>query len=114
MAQPRPDTEIERILVVAAHPDDADFGLAGTMATWVDAGIEVTLLCVTHGEQGARPDADITTIPALREAEQQAACAAYGVSDVRWLAGFRDGWVEPTFERRSAARNPWCGARSCG
>ena len=98
MAQPRPDTEIERILVVAAHPDDADFGLAGTMAPWVDAGIEVTLLCVTHGEQGARPDADITTIPALREAEQEAACAAYGVSDVRWLAGFRDGWVEPTFE----------------
>ena len=98
MAQPRPDTEIERILVVAAHPDDADFGLAGTMARWVDAGIEVTLLCVTHGEQGARPDADITTIPALREAEQEAACAAYGVTDVRWVEGHRDGWLEPTFE----------------
>jgi LmbE family N-acetylglucosaminyl deacetylase len=98
MAAPRPDTEIERILVVAAHPDDADFGLAGTLATWTDAGLAVTLLCVTHGEQGARPDADISTIPALREREQRAASAQVGVTDVRWLEGYRDGWVMPTFE----------------
>lgn len=102
MADPRPDSEIERVLVVAAHPDDADFGAAGTIATWARSGIEVTLLCVTHGEQGARPDADITTIPTLREAEQRAASGELGVSDVRWLEGFRDGWVEPTFELQRA------------
>ena len=60
MPTPKPDSEIERALVVAAHPDDADFGAAGTMALWVEAGVEVTILCLTHGEQGARPDADIT------------------------------------------------------
>ncbi|MBP6997553.1 MAG: PIG-L family deacetylase [Phycicoccus sp.] len=98
MSTPRPDTEIERALVVAAHPDDADFGAAGTIAGWTQAGIDVTLLVLTHGEQGARPDADITTIPALREAEQRAASAQVGVSDVRFLEGFRDGWLEPTFE----------------
>lgn len=95
VAIPRPDTDIERILVVAAHPDDADFGAAGTLTQWVRAGIEVTLLCVTHGEQGARPDADIAAIPALREREQQAASAELGVTDVRWLTGIRDGWVTP-------------------
>ncbi len=98
MATPRPDTDIDRILVVAAHPDDADFGAAGTIAGWTDAGIEVTLLLVTHGEQGARPDADIRAIPALRAGEQRAASAEVGVHDVRWVEGQRDGWVEPTFE----------------
>ncbi len=98
MAQPRPDSAVERILVVAAHPDDADFGAAGTIAGWRAAGIEVTLLCITHGEQGALADADITAIPALREAEQTAASAALGVTDVRFLDGHRDGWVEPSFD----------------
>lgn len=102
MAAPRPDTEIERILVIAAHPDDADFGAAGTIAGWARSGIAVTLLCVTHGEQGARPDADISAIPALREGEQRAASGELGVTDVRWLEGFRDGWVEPSFELQRA------------
>ncbi len=96
MAAPRPDTEIERVLVVAAHPDDADFGAAGTIAGWVDAGLSVTLVCLTHGEQGARPDADISTIPAIREQEQRAASACLGVTDVRWVEGYRDGWLAPT------------------
>jgi len=96
MATPRPDHGIERILAVMAHPDDADFGAGGTLATWTRAGIDVTLLCLTRGEQGARPDADIAAIPALREAEQRAAGAALGVHDVRFLDGVRDGWVAPT------------------
>ncbi len=96
--RPRPDSDIERALVVTAHPDDADFGAAGTIAGWIDAGIGVTLLCLTHGEQGARPEADIRAIPALREAEQRAASAELGLTDVRFLAGHRDGWLEPTFD----------------
>ncbi len=95
---PRPDSEIERALVVAAHPDDADFGAAGTIAGWVRAGIEVTLLSLTHGEQGARPDADIEQLAGLREQEQQAASAELGITDVRFLDGYRDGWVEPSFD----------------
>ena len=54
--RPRPDSEIERALVVTAHPDDADYGAAGTIAGWIDAGIEVTLLLCTRGEQGGFDD----------------------------------------------------------
>ena len=51
-AQPLPDDEIERILVVTAHPDDVDFGSAGTIATWTDAGIEVVYCICTDGDAG--------------------------------------------------------------
>jgi LmbE family N-acetylglucosaminyl deacetylase len=96
--QPRPDSEVERALVVVAHPDDADFGAAGTIATWTDAGIEVTLLLCTRGEQGGFDDTPRDQIPALREAEQRAASAVVGVSDVRFLEGHSDGWLEPDWE----------------
>ncbi len=42
----------ERILVVCAHPDDVDFGVAGSVATWVKAGIEVGYCIVTDGDAG--------------------------------------------------------------
>ena len=48
------DDGVERILVVVAHPDDIDFGTAGSVAVWTDAGIEVTLL---HGHRAATPAA---------------------------------------------------------
>jgi LmbE family N-acetylglucosaminyl deacetylase len=35
------DDDIERILVVMAHPDDVEFGAAGSVAHWTDMGIEV-------------------------------------------------------------------------
>jgi LmbE family N-acetylglucosaminyl deacetylase len=96
MASPRPDSDIERVLVVMAHPDDCDFSSAGTIAAWTQAGIAVTLLCLTRGEQGAQPDADIASIPARREAEQRAASAELGVKDVRFLDGHPDGGLAPT------------------
>lgn len=94
----KPNSDVQRVLVVAAHPDDADFGVSGSIAQWCRAGIEVTLLCVTRGEQGAPADADLSAVPALREAEQRAASAELGCTDVRFLEGFRDGWVEPSFD----------------
>lgn len=96
MAHPLDDAEVERVLAVMAHPDDCDFSSAGTIAGWTDAGIEVTLLCLTYGEQGARPDADISKIPALREIEQRAASAEIGITDVRFLDGHPDGGLAPT------------------
>ncbi|MGL5824165.1 MAG: PIG-L deacetylase family protein [Nocardioides sp.] len=87
-----------RVLVVMAHPDDCDFTAAGTIAGWTSAGIDVTLLCLTRGEQGAQPDADITAIPALREQEQRAASAEIGISDVRFLDGYPDGGLTPSPE----------------
>ena len=96
--QPRPDSEIERALVVTAHPDDADYGSAGTLAGWTDAGIEVTLLLCTRGEQGGFDDTPREQMPAIREAEQRAASAVVGVQDVRFLDGHFDGWLEPGWQ----------------
>jgi LmbE family N-acetylglucosaminyl deacetylase len=102
---PKADHEIERALVVGAHPDDIDFGCAGTVATWVDAGVEVTYLLVTRGDQGGFDDTPREQMAALREAEQRAAAKVVGVTDVRFLDGYRDGWVEPTRElERDIAR----------
>ncbi|GAB3676806.1 PIG-L deacetylase family protein [Angustibacter aerolatus] len=95
---PIPDSEVERVLVVAAHPDDIDFGASGTVATWVDAGVEVTYLLCTSGDQGGFDDTPREEMPALRQAEQRAAAKAVGVTDVRFLEGYRDGWLEPSWE----------------
>ncbi len=99
---PLPDTEIERVLAVAAHPDDLDFGAAGTTATFTGGGIEVTYLLCTYGDQGGFDDTPREAMPAIRAAEQKAAAAEVGVSDVRFLEGFKDGWLEPTFELQHA------------
>ncbi len=90
---------VERALVVVAHPDDVDFGAAGTIATWVEAGIAVTYCLVTDGDAGGFDDTPRAQMPALRRAEQVAAGAVLGVSDVRFL-GYPDGRVYPTHELR--------------
>jgi LmbE family N-acetylglucosaminyl deacetylase len=93
-----PDSDVQRVLAVAAHPDDLDFGAAGTMATFTGAGIEVTYLLCTLGDQGGFDDTPREQMPIIREAEQRAAAAQVGVTDVRFLTGYRDGWLEPTFD----------------
>jgi LmbE family N-acetylglucosaminyl deacetylase len=85
-----------RVLAVAAHPDDLDFGCSGTVAGWTKAGAEVTYLVITRGDQGGFDDTPREQMPAIREREQRDAAAALGVTDVRFLDGFRDGWLEPT------------------
>jgi len=92
------DSQVSRVLAVAAHPDDIDFGASGTVATWTDAGHQVTYLLCTRGDQGGFDDTPREQMPAIREAEQRAAAKAVGVTDVRFLDGFRDGWLEPTHE----------------
>jgi len=95
---PLDDSDVTRALCVAAHPDDLDFGASGTVAGWVDAGITVTYLLCTRGEQGGFDDTPREAMPGIREAEQRAAAEAVGVADVRFLDGFRDGWLEPGHE----------------
>ncbi len=92
-----PIDDVTRILCLAAHPDDLDFGCAGTIAGWVESGIEVTYLLCTRGDQGGFDDTPREQMSELREREQRAAAAAVGVHDVRFLDGYRDGWLEPTF-----------------
>jgi LmbE family N-acetylglucosaminyl deacetylase len=101
-AEPLLDTEVERALVVAAHPDDADYGAAGTLAGWTDAGVAVTLLVCTRGEQGGFDDTPRADMPAIREREQRAASAILGIGDVRFLDGWSDGWLEPTWNLQKA------------
>jgi LmbE family N-acetylglucosaminyl deacetylase len=91
---------VRRVLVVTAHPDDVDFGAAGTVAAFTAAGLEVTYCIVTNGDAGGS-DRSMSRheMAALRQDEQRAAAAAVGVSDVRFL-GHPDGRVEATQELR--------------
>ncbi len=83
--------ERRRALVVAAHPDDADFGVAGTAALLAQAGWEVRYLVVTDGSKGSDdPAFTPQTLVETREREQRAAAALLGVPDVAFLR-FTDG-----------------------
>jgi LmbE family N-acetylglucosaminyl deacetylase len=94
---PTPDPALEpaeRALVVTAHPDDVDFGAAGTVASWVAEGTQVTYCIVTDGDAGGfDPAVPRSDIPRIRRAEQVAAGHVLGVADVRFL-GYRDGELE--------------------
>ena len=75
-----------RFMVIAAHPDDADFGPAGTAARWIDAGSEGWLVCCTSGDAGGEdPDADPLELAALREREQRAAADLIGYAGITFL-----------------------------
>jgi LmbE family N-acetylglucosaminyl deacetylase len=99
------DADVSRILVIAAHPDDIDFGLAGTVAGWTAAGHEVVYCIVTDGDAGGSdPSISRSDMATLRRAEQTAAAREVGVHDLRFL-GYPDGRVEATLDlRRDLAR----------
>jgi LmbE family N-acetylglucosaminyl deacetylase len=105
VARAADDTGVERVLVVTAHPDDVDFGVAGSVAAWTSAGIAVTYCIVTDGDAGGSD----RTVPRpemarLRRAEQTAAAAIVGVTDLRFL-GYPDGRLECTLDlRRDVSR----------
>jgi LmbE family N-acetylglucosaminyl deacetylase len=92
--------EVARVLVIAAHPDDVDFGAAGTIAQWTDAGLQVSYCLVTSGEAGGSdPSVSRAEMVSIRQAEQTAAAKQVGVSDLHFL-GYPDGRVEPTIKLR--------------
>ncbi len=94
------DSQISKILIIAAHPDDVDFGAAGTIAGWTDAGLEVVYCIVTDGAAGGSdPSVSRSEMISVRQAEQVAAAKCVGVSDVRFL-GYADGQLEPTLALR--------------
>ena len=90
---------VERVLVVTAHPDDVDFGAAGTVAAWTAAGVRVAYCIATFGDAGGFDDTPRAEMPVLRESEQRAAAAAVGVTDVTFL-GYPDGRLYVTHELR--------------
>ncbi|HET6818504.1 MAG TPA: PIG-L deacetylase family protein [Mycobacteriales bacterium] len=99
------DAEIQQVLAITAHPDDVDFGAAGTIATWTDAGIKVAYCVITDGDAGGfDPAVPRGHIGPIRRDEQRAAAAEVGVSDVHFL-GYPDGRLTVTFDlRRDIAR----------
>ena len=94
------EQEIQRVLVVAAHPDDADIGCGGTMAKWALQGKEVIYLICTRGDKGSSdPDMTSGRLAEIRTEEQRAAAQIIGVKEVRFLDG-RDGELELTLAFR--------------
>ena len=85
---PMPD-DWQRALVVAAHPDDIEYGLAAAVAAWTAAGKEVHYLLATRGEAGMAglPPAEAGPV---REEEERRSAAVVGVSEVEFL-DHRDG-----------------------
>ncbi len=89
-----------RALVIAAHPDDIEFGAAGTIANWTDAGAQVIYCMVTNGAAGSnKPGEDLQALIRQRQDEQCQAAALVGVQDVRFL-GHADGALQATMELR--------------
>lgn len=84
-----PPTPERAVVSVLAHPDDETFGSGGTMAAYALAGVPVTCVCSTRGEQGRNMGkpffATRETLAELRVRELTDACAALGVGDLRLL-----------------------------
>ncbi|MGY1661863.1 PIG-L deacetylase family protein [Geodermatophilus sp. SYSU D00705] len=97
--QPMP-ADWQRALVVAAHPDDIEYGLAAAVAVWTAAGKEVHYLLATRGEAGMAGVPPEEAGP-LREEEERRSAAAVGVSEVEFL-GLRDGRLVEGLDLRRA------------
>jgi len=86
------------VLAVFAHPDDEVFSAGGTLAQSAADGARVVLICATGGEVGEISDPALATpetLPSVREAELRAACAALGITELRFL-GYRDSGMVGT------------------
>ena len=90
----------ERVLVVAAHPDDPEYGCAATIAKWAAEGREVTFLLLTSGDKGSKdPAVRPGQLAARREREQREGAVKLGVSDLIF-ARHPDGMLENTMALR--------------
>jgi LmbE family N-acetylglucosaminyl deacetylase len=93
-------TEPADVLIVTPHPDDAEFGVAGTVARWTKAGKQVVYVVCTNGNKGTRdPDMKPEQLSEVRQNEQRAAAEILGVREVVFL-GNPDQELEDTPEFR--------------
>jgi len=90
-----------KALLVVAHPDDIDFGAAGTVATMTDHDVEVVYGLVTSGQAGEPAHLSPAELTEIRQKEQTDAAAIVGVSELHWL-GFPDGHLVADLELRKA------------
>lgn len=100
---PLPHDSFSRVLCVAAHPDDLEYGVSAAVAAWTAAGVEVSYLLLTRGEGGI-DTMEPTRTAEVRAAEQVAAASEVGVEVVEFL-DHPDGLLEHTPAlRRDIAR----------
>jgi LmbE family N-acetylglucosaminyl deacetylase len=92
-------------MVVVAHPDDAEFMVAGTVAKWAAGGSTVTYVIITRGDKGSDdPEMTPSRLAEIREAEQRDAGAILGVTNFVFM-GYDDGYLQHTLAlRRDLAR----------
>ncbi|MEZ4865260.1 MAG: PIG-L deacetylase family protein [Caldilineaceae bacterium] len=89
-------TNVQRVLVIMAHPDDPDFTCAGTATLLARQGIEVTYMILTNGDKGNHnPEITRNQLIALRKIEQRNAAEVCGVQSVLFM-GEEDGFLRPT------------------
>jgi LmbE family N-acetylglucosaminyl deacetylase len=95
----------ERAMVIAAHPDDPEFGCGATVAKLADQGLAVTYVLLTSGDKGSHdPGVRPGQLAAMREREQRAAAAVLGVGEVVFLR-YADGILENTLALRAQLAN---------
>lgn len=97
-----PDESFRRVLCVAAHPDDVEYGASSAVATWTARGVEVAYLMLTRGEAGM-DDTEPDKAARLRTEQQTAACAAVGVTRLDFL-DHPDGVLEASLALRRDTR----------
>ncbi len=87
-------------MVVVAHADDAEWGCAGTVASWVKQGIQVVYVICTDGSKGS-DDLSMTSkdLSEIRRIEQIAAAEILGVKEVEFLM-YEDSMLQPSLELR--------------
>lgn len=91
-----------KVMIVMAHPDDAEFGCAGTVAKWTAAGSEAVFVLGTSGDKGSDdPEMNSSMLIETREQEQRAAAAVLGAKTVEFLK-FRDAELIPDLKLRLA------------
>ncbi len=93
----QPDwSNVHRVLVIMAHPDDPDITCGGTVIQMARQGIEVTYMILTNGDKGNHnPLITRNQLIAMRKEEQRAAAALCGVKQVLFM-GEEDGFLRPT------------------
>jgi len=93
-------TERCHLMVISAHPDDSEFGIAGTVAKLVREGRQVVYAVCTNGDKGSNdPEIDSERLARMRKKEQRAAARLLGVSKVVFL-DYEDQNLEDTPEFR--------------
>jgi LmbE family N-acetylglucosaminyl deacetylase len=90
----------KKIAVIIAHPDDAEFICAGTVARWAEEGHEIVYILLTSGDKGSDdPTMTSARLVETREAEQREAARILGVEDVIFMK-YPDAELEPNLELR--------------